>query len=375
MIKGHDESNLLPDMSSVVAIVLGGGRGERLYPLTAYRAKPAVPLLGRYRLVDIPISNCIHSGVNRAFVLTQFNSASLNRHINNSYKFDGFSNGFVEVLAAEQTAESGEWYQGTADAVRKQLRQLRNIAAKDFLILSGDQLYRMDYRELLKAHLQNHADITVSALPVSANSAKQFGILKTKLGGEIVHFVEKPETEEALAPFSMSSQICDSLGLNSSDLPYLASMGVYVFRKKVLLDLLDDENSGTDFGKHLIPNSLRNKRVFSHVFGGFWKDVGTIRSYYDVSMQLVALRTPFRLNDPKYPIFSPARNLPSARIQNALLQHSIVCDGARLKNSEIYKSVIGVRTAIGAKTSIQQTILMGADYFVKAGLEVQQVAV
>ncbi|NIA16554.1 MAG: NTP transferase domain-containing protein, partial [Nitrospiraceae bacterium] len=271
-------------MDNVGAIVLGGGRGTRLYPLTALRAKPAVPLLGRYRLVDIPLSQCIHSGIKRIVVLTQFNSASLHRHIQDSYHFDNFSKGFVEILPAEQTHESGDWYQGTADAVRQQLRELDHLRAKHYLILSGDQLYRMDYRTLLRTHLGNDADITVACLPVDRKAARGFGIMKTYKNGRIKQFVEKPVGKAELDPLRIPEGVFAEQKIEAKGREFLASMGVYLFKAEVLEEILSAQEDWIDFGKHVIPYSLRKRRVFAHLFSGFWEDIGTVRSYYEVHM-------------------------------------------------------------------------------------------
>ena len=271
-------------MASVGAIVLGGGRGTRLHPLTALRAKPAVPLLGRYRLVDIPLSQCIHSGIKRIAVLTQFNSASLHRHILDSYSFDHFSKGFVDILPAEQTIESGDWYQGTADAVRQQLRQLRNLRAKHYLILSGDQLYRMDYRTLLRTHLNSDADITVACLPVSRKAARGFGVMKTYKNGRIKQFVEKPSGKAELDQLKTPENLLADRQIEAKGREFLASMGVYMFKAEVLDEILTAHEDWIDFGSHVIPFSLRTHRVFAHPFGGFWEDIGTVRSYYEVHM-------------------------------------------------------------------------------------------
>jgi glucose-1-phosphate adenylyltransferase len=285
-------------MRKVGAIILGGGRGTRLYPLTKVRAKPAVPLCGRYRLVDIPISNCIHSGINSIVVLTQFNSHSLNRHINHTYRFDQFAGGSVDVLTAEQTDVGGDWFQGTADAVRKQLMHIRNLGAEYYIVLSGDQLYRMDYRELMDTHRRKGADITVAALPVSRRDAKGFGVMKVHGNARIKEFVEKPKDEGLLDSLVTPEALFEDFGIAAAGKPYMASMGVYVFKAELLEKLLEDHVEWIDFGKELIPNTLKQYQVYAHPFSGFWEDIGTVRSYFDVSMDMTSAKPPFDLHDP-----------------------------------------------------------------------------
>lgn len=347
----------------VVALILGGGRGTRLYPLTAERAKPAVPLGGRYRLVDIPLSNCIHSGMKRIFVLTQFNSASLHRHINNTYKFDTFSRGFVEILAAEQRAESGDWFQGTADAVRKHLREIDHLQASNYLILSGDQLYRMDYREMLETHLYNDADITVAVLPVSRDAARGFGVLKVESNGRIVEFVEKPQTEEQLDALVTPSSVFSERGVSADGRDYLASMGVYFFKPDVLEHILRTQPDWIDFGRDVIPKSLATRRVFSHLFTGFWEDIGTVRSYYETGLQMIGPCSPFKFHVNGQPIYSRARYLPGAQIQNATVNEAVICEGSCVGEAVIIKSIIGVRAIIQSGVVIDHSIIMGADYY------------
>jgi glucose-1-phosphate adenylyltransferase len=344
-------------MERVLAIVLGGGRGTRLFPLTAERAKPAVPLCGRYRLVDIPLSNCIHSGVNRIFVLTQFNSVSLHRHINLSYKFDVFSNGFVDVLAAQQTVETGDWYQGTADAVRKHLRHFRTLGPAHYLILSGDQLYRMDYRHLMRTHLETKADITVAAIPVAKENAHTFGILKTDDAARVTHFVEKPRAEDALTDL-VSPSIADGQGRD-----YLASMGIYMFRAEELESLLESQPDWVDFGTDVIPKSLETRKVCAHQFSGFWEDIGTMRSYYETSLAMAKPNPPFRFHDPNHIIYSHPRYLPGARLRDARVDDSVICEGSHIAGSTIDNSVIGIRTITRAGVTIKRSIIMGADYY------------
>lgn len=351
-------------MDFVAAIILGGGRGTRLYPLTAERAKPAVPLGGKYRLVDIPLSNCIHSGLNRIFVMTQFNSTSLNRHVTDCYKFDNFSNGFVEILAATQTESGDDWYQGTADAVRKHLKHILNVKADHFLILSGDQLYRMDYRSLLATHLRSNADITVSALPVTKEAAKSFGILRVQNNGRIHEFVEKPSTDDELANLVTPTRVLERSGLSAEGgRNYLGSMGVYLFRRDVLEDILARRQDWVDFGQHVIPRSLRNRRVFAHLFSGFWEDIGTVRSYYEVSMKLAAPDPPFEFHDPHQVIYTRARHLPGSRLQGAVVSDSIVCEGSRITGATIVNCIVGIRSIIQRGAQLERSIVMGADYY------------
>jgi len=341
-------------MGEVGAIVLGGGRGTRLYPLTALRAKPAVPLLGRYRLVDIPLSLCIHAGIKRIVVLTQFNSASLHRHIHNSYHFDNFSRGFVEILAAEQTIDSGDWYQGTADAIRKQLRHVCALNARHYLILSGDQLYQMDYRNLLQTHLRNGAEITVATLPVDRDRARSLGIMKVAPRGRVHAFVEKPSTDPELDALALPGAAAGAA--------YLASMGVYVFRAEVLREILEQHTEWNDFGKHVIPNVVRRRRVFAHRFNGFWEDIGTVRSYYEIHLKMVGPNPPFPMFQPGRLIYTHPRYLPGSRIDNVTARHCILCEGCRITNAELTQSLIGIRGVIRNGVSLRRTIMMGADY-------------
>lgn len=361
-------SPILPfqiDMQNTAAIILGGGRGSRLYPLTAERAKPAVPVGGKYRLVDIPLSNCIHSDLNRIFVMTQFNSTSLNRHVSECYKFDNFSKGFVEILAATQTLASGDdWYQGTADAVRKHLKHLLNVQADQYIILSGDQLYRMDYRTLLATHLRTQADITVAVLPVTKEAARGFGILHVQNNGRIYEFVEKPTQDEQLDGLVTPERVFQRFGLVSEGgRDYLGSMGVYVFRRQVLEDILVHKQDWVDFGQHVIPRSLRSRRVFAHLFSGFWEDIGTVRSYYEANLSLVTQNPPFQFYDPHQVIYTRARHLPGSRLRGAVVNDSIVCEGSRITGATIVNSIIGIRSIVQRGAQIERSIIMGADYY------------
>jgi glucose-1-phosphate adenylyltransferase len=351
-------------MRSVGALVLGGGRGTRLHPLTAVRAKPAVPLCGRYRLVDIPLSNCIHSGINRIHVLTQFNSHSLNRHITNTYNFDGFSNGFVEILSAEQTDKGGDdWFQGTADAIRKQMLHLREKRYSHYLILSGDQLYRMDYRDLVETHLRKGADITVSALPVGRKDVDGFGVMQLKSDGRIKAFVEKPTDPKVVDSLVTADKLFAEFGLSAAGKPFLASMGVYVFTAEVLESLLAEHAEWIDFGREVIPHSLRSHRVYAHLYSGFWEDIGTVRSYFDVSMQLVRPDAPFKFYDPTHQIYTHRRALPGVRIQDARIKNAIICDGATIERAAVEDSIIGIRSRIASGAKLKRVIMLGAEYY------------
>ncbi len=364
MSKKAESLAVARSVERVAALVLGGGRGARLYPLTAERAKPAVPLCGRYRLVDIPLSNCIHSGVNNIFVLTQFNSASLHRHINETYKFDVFSGGFVEICAAEQTTESGDWFQGTADAVRKHLRHIRNRRPSFYLILSGDQLYRMDYRTLLETHLRHKADITVSTLPVTREAARAFGIMHVNPTGRITRFVEKPQSEAELSSLVTSPTLFKQFGLKVDEgRDYLASMGVYVFSADVLEETLEREKDWIDFGQHVIPKTLKTRTVCAHLFDGFWEDIGTVRSYYEVSLSMTAPMSPFDFHDANHTIYSRPRYLAGSRIQGGAIDDCIICEGSHVGKAKITKSIIGIRSVIHSGVTIDRSIVMGGDYY------------
>ena len=350
-------------MRDVGAIVLGGGRGTRLFPLTKVRAKPAVPLCGRYRLIDIPLSNCLNSGINRMVVLTQFNSNSLNRHINNTYRFDQFNDGFVDILAAEQTDDIGDWFQGTADAVRKQLMHIRNLNAKYYIILSGDQLYRMDYRELIRTHIRKKADITVSALPVSRQDATGFGVMKVSSAARINKFIEKPTEKEVLDTLVTPDKVFKDFELNSSGKPYLASMGVYVFNAELLESLLTEHVEWIDFGKEIIPNSLKSHRVYAHMFDGFWEDIGTVRSYFDVSMEMTSSNPPFTFHDSEYQTHTRLRALPGVKIEDSQLKNVIVCGGTDIGKAKVTNTILGIRSRIESGCKVDRSIILGADHF------------
>lgn len=342
-----------------IAIILGGGRGTRLHPLTRHRSKPAVPIAGKYRLVDIPISNCLNSGIRKIFVLTQFNSASLNRHIKNTYNFDLFSHGFVDILAAEQTPKSSNWYQGTADAVRQSIHHMANHEYDYVLVLSGDQLYQMDYEKLIDNHKKSKANLTVATIPVHAGDAPGFGIMKTNKKGDIDSFVEKPPTEELS---KWESETSDEMKAQGK--VYLASMGIYVFNKKDLNRLFEDNPDATDFGKEIIPKAINGgAKVISYPFSGYWTDIGTIGSFFDANLELTDTVPEFNLYDNERQIFTRARLLPASKLTGTSLQHVLISEGCIIEASRIERSVIGIRSRIGKGTTIEQSIVMGNDHF------------
>jgi len=345
------------NMKDVVGLILGGGQGARLFPLTQYRSKPAVPIGGKYRLIDIPISNCIHSGLNRMFVLTQFNSASLHRHISTTYRFDHFSDGYVEILAAEQTQESSDWYQGTADAVRRQLRRILSRRAEQVLILSGDHLYRMDYSKFIAEHRARGADVSIAVKPVTREEAPGLGILKVDEGGRIVDFVEKPQTDEELEALRLPESPSD----NPDEL-YMASMGIYIFEPQVMISLLvGDERD--DFGKHIIPEAIHKVGVYGHTFDGYWADIGTIRSFYDANLSLTDARPAFDFYLPDAPIYTHARFLAGARMESCRIDKGIVAEGSYIRDAQIQRSIIGIRSVIGSGAKLFNSIMMGADFY------------
>ena len=350
-------------MQDVLAIILGGGRGERLYPLTKHRAKPALPLAGKYRLIDIPVSNCINSGLLKIYVLTQFNSASLNQHVSNTYRFYPFMKGFVDVLAAQQTPISPDWFQGTADAVRKTLWVMDPWKVNDYLILSGDQLYRMDYRLFIEHHRSTNADVTISVIPVDEARASGFGLMKINGTGRVVEFKEKPKGD-ALKNMAVDTKV---LGLDADSArrsPYLASMGIYIFKRKALVDLLDKHQQHTDFGKHVIPAAINDYNVQAYAFRGYWEDIGTIEMFYQANLELVRQPNPtFSFYDAEFPIFTRPRFLPPSKILNSQIEESMVCDGCIIKSSRVANSIIGVRSRLEENTVIENTLLMGADYY------------
>jgi len=351
-------------MRNLMTMVLGGGRGTRLYPLTKFRSKPAVPLAGLYRLIDIPISNCINSGFKRIYVLTQFMSVSLHRHIRQTYRFDRFEGGFVEILAAQQTEEKGtDWYEGTADAVRKNIRYLEQPGIDFVLILSGDQLYRMDYREMVKTHIETNADATIAGMPVTAEQAKAFGIMKLDDSARVQGFVEKPQTAEAMDPVRMDPKWIDSHGIQSHGRELLASMGIYLFNRDTLLDLLKSTKH-SDFGKQVFPEILESHRVQMHAFDGYWEDIGTIKNFYESNLSLASANPPFELAPPESPVYTRARVLPPALIEGATVSNSLICDGCQISEGAVIEnSIVGLRSVIGPNVTIRNSVLLGADFF------------
>lgn len=340
-------------MRDCLAVILGGGRGTRLFPLTRERSKPAVPIAGKYRLIDIPLSNCINSGLKRIFVLTQYNSESLNNHVGQTYKFDAFTLGFVTILAAEQTDEGGEWFQGTADAVRQSMRHLKSHPSKEVLILSGDQLYQMDYGVLADTHRNNRAQVTVGVIPVSREQTAGFGILKVDARGRIIHFEEKPGP--------------DRLDDLESEIPgygrgFLASMGIYLFERDYLEKVVSDP-SLVDFGRHVVPRAIGTTQVQAHVFRGYWEDVGTIASYYQAGLALTAPIPPFDFHDASRPVYTRARFLPATRIEGCTLHAALVSEGCILMGAEIDRSIVGIRSRIGQGTLVKDSLVIGADSY------------
>ena len=343
----------------VLAVILGGGAGSRLYPLTATRSKPAVPIAGKYRLVDIPISNCINSSINRMFVLTQYNSASLNKHIKNTYQFSGFSSGFVDILAAEQTPDSPGWFQGTADAVRQSLKHIKNNDFEYCLILSGDQLYQMDFAEMIDRHVECNAEITIATIPVGERDASEFGILKCNDEHNITSFIEKPA--KALLPEWVSDTGDE---MQAQGRIYLASMGIYIFNRKMLLSLLEEEKKdATDFGKEIIPDAISKYRVMSYQYEGYWTDIGNIHSFFEANLALTLDIPPFNLFDHNKMVFSRARMLPPAKISGTHLQQTIIAEGSIINAQSISNSVIGIRSRIGAGTVLTSCYIMGCDFY------------
>ncbi len=347
--------------SNVLSVIMGGGQGTRLFPLTRERSKPAVPLAGKYRLVDIPISNCINSGLRRIYLLTQFNSASLHRHISHSYKFDQFTGGFVEILAAEQTFSDTSWYQGTADAVRKNLLHFLNHDFDYLLILSGDQLYRMDFRGIIAEHSEADADITVATIPVPRSQASAFGIMQIDSSKRIHRFVEKPKDPAVLDSLRVDAAIQKQFNLDPAEDHLLASMGIYLFNREVVLKLLD--NTHTDFGKHIIPDAIETHKVQALIFQGYWEDVGTIRSYFEANLDLVSDLPRFNFFDMSAPIFTRPRFLPASKINSAEIDHAVISDGCIINHSRVNHSIVGVRSVIDEGASLFRTILLGCDYY------------
>ena len=353
----------MPSLKDVLAVILGGGRGARLYPLTQMRSKPAVPIAGKYRLIDIPISNCINSEIFRIAILTQFNSVSLHRHITRTYNFDAFHQGWIQIWAAEQTLESADWYQGTADAFRKQTLEIQSTGAKYVLILAGDHLYRMDYKAMAEYHWENNADITIAVHPVSKEEVTRFGILKRESDGRITDFVEKPKDPQIQKKY---------ISRDDPHKPFLASMGIYMFNTKILMDLLKDFPHHDDFGGDIIPQAIKSNAVYGFDFNGYWQDIGTIRSFYETNLALTTPETPFNFYDAKLPIYTDTRFLPGSIVEDSNLKNVLIAEGCRILKSEIDHSIIGIRSQISAGCMIKDSIVMGSDYYEpdRAGLPI-----
>ena len=358
---------------NVVAVILGGGAGSRLFPLTRERSKPAVPLGGKYRLIDVPVSNCINSNVTQIFVLTQYNSASLNRHISQTYRFSNFSSGFVEILAAEQRKDSPNWFQGTADAVRQILPHLRDWRVKSLLILSGDHLYRMDYRRFLERHYSTNADVTISVIPTNPADAEGFGLLKTDSVGKIIEFREKPKGD-ALAAMRVDTTNFGLTEEESLRRPYLASMGIYVFDYQKLIELLEADESAVDFGGELIPSAISRYNVQAHLFDGYWEDIGTIRAFYEANLDLASPLPKFNFFDTDSPIYTRSRYLPPSKVHDCDIDNSMVSEGCILNGVQARSSIIGLRSRIDAGVRLESSIVMGSDSYesieeIKANIE------
>jgi glucose-1-phosphate adenylyltransferase len=344
----------MPSLNDILAVILGGGRGARLYPLTQMRSKPAVPIAGKYRLIDIPISNCINSEIFRIAVLTQFNSVSLHRHITRTYNFDSFHTGWVQIWAAEQTIESADWYQGTADAVRKQTLEIQSTGAKYVLILAGDHLYRMDYQAMAEYHWKKNAAITVAVQPVTREEAPRFGILKVEKDGCISSFVEKPKDPEVHRRF---------VSRDDQERPFLGSMGIYMFNTEVLIGFLNNYPDYDDFGADIIPEAIKSHSVYGFDFNGYWQDIGTIRSFYETNLLLTLPDSPFNFYDAKLPIYTDSRYLPGSIVEDCRLRNVMIAEGSRILQSEITHSIIGIRSQIGAGCVVRDSIVMGSDYY------------
>jgi len=345
----------------VLAVIMGGGRGTRLHPLTSERCKPAVPLAGKYRLVDIPISNCLNSDINRIFLLTQFQTASLHRHVQGTYHFDPFGGGFVDVMSAEQTERGSDWYQGTADAVRRNLIHFRAFPHDLVLILSGDQLYRMDYRKIIEQHLATGADVTIAAIPFPVSKVAGLGLMQVHDNLSIGRFVEKPKDPAVIDSLTLSPLLESRLETESTEKHCLASMGIYVFNRAALADALD--NTMTDFGKEIIPGMLGKKNLFAYIFEGYWEDIGTVRAFYEANLALAQPLPPFNFFDATAPIYTQDRYLPASKLNKCAIDHVVIGDGSILTNSSIKHSVLGIRSFIGENSVLEDTVLMGADYY------------
>lgn len=346
-------------MKDVLAIILGGGRGARLYPLTKYRAKPAVPIGGKFRLIDIPISNCLHWNIRKIMVLTQFNTASLHRHIAQSYRFDGFTDGFLQILAAQQTIEDSNWYQGTADAVRKNIHYIKNQKVSTVVILSGDQLYRINLRDFMNYHKEKKADITIAVKPVLREQAGEFGILQIDDQRRIIRFVEKPKTTVLLDELFTPDEY---LGLNEKKLNYIASMGIYIFKKDVLIDLLE-HNAKEDFGREVIPDSIADRQVFAYVFPDYWEDIGTIKAFFNANLDFANPFPRFDFYNETFPIYTRKRFLPGSKIENCDIHYSLISEGSIIEGSKLANTIIGIRSVIRANSYLERVVMMGADYY------------
>ena len=350
-------------MSKTVGLILGGGKGTRLFPLTEQRSKPAVPLAAKYRLIDIPIANCINSDISNIYLLTQFNSVSLHRHIRQTYNFDGFHGGFVEILAAQQTLEGNDWYQGTADAVRKNLRYVQQPGIDYVLILSGDQLYRMDYRDMLKTHQETNADVTIAGLPVDREAAKGFGIMRLDDAGRVQGFLEKPQTDQEIDMVRTDPSWMESRGIESKGRDCLASMGIYLFNRDTLVELLSN-NDYEDFGKEVFPMSIRTRNVQVHLFDGYWEDIGTIKSFFQTNLDMAKQNPPFEFYCADSPIYTRPRYLPASKLGGATLRDALIADGCVIgEGTTIENSVIGLRCRIGKNVTIKNSVIMGADFY------------
>ncbi|CRF32445.1 Glucose-1-phosphate adenylyltransferase [Brachyspira suanatina] len=347
---------------NTVALILGGGRGTRLYPLVKARSKPAVSLGGQYRMIDIPVSNCINSGFRNIYVITQFNSASLNNHIYNAYRFDNFSGGHVSILAAEQTDTNIDWYQGTADAVRKNLPHFDNEFVNNVVILSGDQVYRMNYNVMLQHMLETGADIVVGTVPVVREDAKGFGVMLVNKRGQITNFMEKPKEDEELDALKLSEDQKKMFNIEDPNKEYLASMGIYVFRRNVLKEILADV-SMIDFGKDIIPEAIKKYKVFSYAFQGYWEDVGTIKAYFEANISFGSKNPPFDFYDENAPIYTHVRYLSPSKVEKATVTSSIIADGCRIENATIKECVIGVRSVVQSGSTLERVVMMGSDYY------------
>ncbi len=349
---------------NVIAVILGGGRGTRLFPLTRDRAKPSVPIAGKFRLVDIPISNCLHSGMDRIYVLTQFNSVSLNRHIAQAYRFDSYRSGFVQILAAQQTLMGDEWYQGTADAVKHNQPYILNPRFSDeyVLILAGDHLYRMDYRKMFAVHTDTNADITVSVIPVKKEITSGLGILQTDANGKITDFIEKPQNEAELQKLRVEPNVFTSRGIDPKQREYIASMGIYIFNREVLQNVLQDDTN-VDFGRDIIPKCIKTRKVSAYFFDGYWEDIGTIRSFYDANIALTNVSPEFNFYDEQAPIYTNRRHLPSTKVNSSSIRSSILAEGSIIDDSEIDRTIVGIRSSIANGSRIYQSVLMGADFY------------